>query len=290
MLRWFDCPGGERIEVKDCLDACPAGKRCLTLPTLVKISSERPWTGEASTTQLLNGTKYEFLRLTNDYTMNPRSDKAFALLGTEHHDMLEHVAEELGLPAELSLTGDGRNVFDVMELEGDAYVLTDYKTWGAFKVAKTFGIVIVNTVKEAYVDGTGKKRTRTIHTRAEIPEQGDWFEVGMQQNRYRMMIEAKGLPIKRTQVQVTVRDGGLKATYQYGIMENMYLRDVPYIPDTEVTEYFDRKQSDLAVALDMGGWPDMCSEYECWDGRRCGKYCEVWEHCPRGKQERMING
>ena len=108
------------------------GSQCLTLPTLVKVGTERVWTGEGSTTQLLNGTKYEFLKLTNDYCINPRKDKAFALLGTEHHDMLEHIAEGLGLPAELSLTGDGHNVFDVLELEGDAYVLTDYKTWGAF--------------------------------------------------------------------------------------------------------------------------------------------------------------
>ena len=170
------------------------------------------------------------------------------------------------------------------------WVLSDMKTWGAFKVAKTLGIVVVESYKESYNDKAGKKRTRTVNIRKEVPEEGDWFDVGMQENRYRMMIEAKGLKVSRMQVQITVRDGGLKATVNYGIKDNMYKRDVPLMDDGEVYTYFEYKQGNLAAALKTGAWDYLCTEHECWDGMRCKRYCEVWQHCPRGKQEHMGNG
>ncbi len=290
MLKWFTCPDEERVEVKDCWKGCRLGSRCLTLPTLVEVGTERKWTGEGSTTQLLNGTMYSFLTLTKDFTINPRVDRIFALHGTAHHKLLEGRAATLGLPSEISLTGEGHNVFDLLEPEGDGYVLTDYKTWGAFKVAKTLGIVVVESYKESYNDKAGRKRTRTINIRKEVPEQGDWLDISLQMNRYRMMIEAKGLKVVRMQIQVTVRDGGLKATQNYGIKDNIYKRNVPLMDNGEVEEYFYTKQADLATALIDGEWSNMCSLPECWDGVRCARFCEVWQHCPRGKQEHMGNG
>lgn len=290
MLKYFVCPDGERTTIKDCWEACRLGSRCLTLPTLVEVGTDREWTGEASTTQLLNGTMYEYLRLNHDYAINPRSDRAFALLGTAHHKLLEGRAQELGLPSEISLTGDGRNVFDLLEREGDAYVLTDYKTWGAFKVAKTFGIVVVNEYKETYKDKAGRERTRTIKERAEIPERGDWFDVSMQLGRYAYTVAEKAnIPIARIQVQVTVRDGGLKSAQYYGVTDNMYMREVPMPPKQEVDDYFTWKQERLQAALGGVDEPDMCTEDECWDGIRCARFCEVATFCPKGRQERMIH-
>lgn len=266
------------------------GRRCLTLPTLVEVGTERVWTGDGSTTQLLNGTMYEWLKLTNNFSINPRSDKAFALLGTGHHKLLEGRAAQLGLPSEVSLTGDGRNVFDLLEIEGYEYILTDYKTWGSFKVARTFGIVVVHEYEEHYTDRAGRKRKRTIKERAEVPERGDWFEIGMQLGRYAYAIQDKsGIKVARAQVQVTVRDGGIKATVQHGITDNMYLREVPLPSRTECEEYFALKAAQLAEAM-SNGWTDVCDEYECWEGVRCAKFCEVAHLCPKGKQERMIRG
>ncbi|GAG88317.1 unnamed protein product, partial [marine sediment metagenome] len=42
---------------------------------------EREWTGEASTTQLLNGTMYSFLKIIQPYIVDP-DDMAFAIHGT----------------------------------------------------------------------------------------------------------------------------------------------------------------------------------------------------------------
>lgn len=274
-----------------CYKACRFPDRCLTLATLVKVGAERPWTGTASTTQLLNGTMYEYLKLTNDYVINPRKDKAFALLGTHHHELLEEVANALGQPAEISLTGDGKNVFDLLEHENDSYTLTDYKTWGAYKTARTFGIVVVKSEVVYYTDKAGKKRQKTIKEWGEQPEKGDWFDVGMQLGRYKMMIEDKlGITIDKVQVQVTVRDGGLKSAATQGVAENMYKRELYWIPERgEIDGYFDEKQEHLTSALSHG-WKNPCSEHENWEGRRCQSYCEVWMHCPKGKMERQING
>jgi len=293
MLKWFRCPNGEEIEVAQCLGSCPQGQRCLTLPTLVEVGRERKWTGEGSTTQLLNGTMYEYLKLTNDFTLNPRKDKAFALLGTHHHELLEKRAAELGLPSEISLTDDERNVFDLLEYNDGEYTLTDYKTWGAFKVSRTLGFVCVHKEVIHYTDKVGKKRQRTEKTFAEQPEKGDWFDVGMQLGRYKMLIVDKlDITIAHVKVQVTVRDGGLKTATQYGINENMYYRDVYWLPERdEIESYFFNKQYDLVAALGEGhGWDTVCSEHENWDGARCRGYCEVWMHCPKGKMEKQING
>ena len=113
MLREFICPDGAHVPVESCLKGCRMGERCLTLPTLKLISKEREWNGVASTTQLLDGTMSAYLKLTKDYAVDPDS-RAFMLQGTKHHKELEIVAKELGLPAEIPLSGD-RDIFDLIE-------------------------------------------------------------------------------------------------------------------------------------------------------------------------------
>src|SRR4030042_1804166 len=104
-LKWFRCPDSEVISVEECLDECRIEERCLTLPTLAYISKEREWNGVPSTTQLINGTMLEFLKLTQPYLIDPDS-RAFSLSGTLHHSDLQVIANELGLPAEIPLSVD----------------------------------------------------------------------------------------------------------------------------------------------------------------------------------------
>ena len=136
MLEWFKCPDTQIIPFKDCLTKCRMPERCETIPYLHLASSEREWTGEASTPQLLNGTMMTFLKITQPYVIDP-DDMAFAIHGTKSHSQLEEKAKELGLPSELSTTQDGRNVIDLIEHEDGIMTLTDYKTWGSYRVAKS---------------------------------------------------------------------------------------------------------------------------------------------------------
>jgi len=152
-LKYALCPDGEQVEVEACLKRCrrPEG-RCLTLPTLHAVLRERekvvwgcPNCGREitsqdeeflrveerpmicpdcrkemdlvylpSTTELLNGTRLSFLKLTKPYTVDPM-ERAFALLGTRHHQRLEAVARKLNVLSEEKLKGEISGILDLLE-------------------------------------------------------------------------------------------------------------------------------------------------------------------------------
>ena len=288
-LEYFKCPDNQITTCKDCLLGCRMGERCLTRPTLHKIYRNREWTGEGSTTQLLSGTMLEFLKLTNDYTIEPE-EMAFAILGTVHHESLADEADILGLPAEVSLTEDGKNVFDLLEFDDGLVTLVDYKTWGSFKLAKTLGIVVVNKEVVYYTDSIGKKRQKTIKHFGTDLDHADTFEIEMQLNNYRLAIEEKSDNIvDKMKVQVTVRDGGLYTATGYGVFKRMYLFPVARIDDGVVKDYFNKKNEYLKFAMSKGTWSEACSPYERWTNAsgadvRCQRFCPVAEFCPYGKR------
>ena len=293
MLKYFVCPDGELVEIQDCWNGCRMGRRCLTLPTLVYVGTQRE-PGAPSTTQLLNGTMYEYLKHTYDYAIKP-SSKAFALLGTRHHEMLSEVADKLGLPAEISVTDDDRNIFDLLEMDGDQLVLTDYKTWGSFKVAKAMGIVVVDEQQVHYTDKAGRKRTKTDKTWGIDPEQADNWEAELQLNNYRIHIEHQlDRHVDRMQLQVTVRDGGTFVATGRGVTELIYLIEIPRIHDKIVEDYFTQQATNLNWAIHNNETPvEPCTPRERWHNpntgkdARCQGYCEVWNHCPHGRQVKL---
>jgi hypothetical protein len=295
MIEGFICPDGVKTTVEDCLRQCRMGERCLTLPTLVSISKEREWNGVASTTMLLNGTMHEFLRLTNPYYIEPDS-RAFMLQGTKHHKELEDIAHELNLPAEIPLNID-RDIFDLLEFEQGQLVMTDYKLWGSFRVARALGIV--ETGKQPDPSGAvyktnskwGKAGSPKMVPKFDIvKEQADNFEAEMQQNRYRIMLKELGINLSRMQLQVTVRDGGLYIAHSRGVLKNVYRIPIPELPDDYVRDYFAAKDAALKQALKQGYWETPCSPQECWDGIRCKRFCDVAHLCPKGKIIKEING
>jgi len=92
----------------------------------------RIWTGKPSTTQLLNPTRMEFLKITKDYAITPQ-ERAFALLGTQHHRRLEIIAKKIAeLEAEKKLSDNiNTGILDLLEPDNGKWILTDYKTWGS---------------------------------------------------------------------------------------------------------------------------------------------------------------
>ncbi|KKN75189.1 hypothetical protein LCGC14_0383480 [marine sediment metagenome] len=288
MLEWYKCPDETIVSVKDCLAKCIQSERCLTLPTLTLIAQERKWTGTASTTQLLNGTMYSFLKLTQPYTVDPDS-MAFALLGSKHHQQLSDVAKTLNLPSEIPLTDEDRDIFDLLEPDNGGWTLTDYKTWGSFRVAKCLGIV--KTGKQPDPSGEVYKRAgawgaagspKMIDVFQQVPSEADNWETEMQLNRYRIMLKERGLQIGRMQIQITVRDGGLAVSRSRGIERNTYMVPIKRLEDEETKRYFTTKANLLKVALEDKGWTNPCDNRECWDGVRCRDYCEVALFCPKG--------
>lgn len=291
-LEWFKCPDDKVCLVKDCLSSCRMDERCLTLPTLTLMAEERVWTGTPSTTQLLNGTMLEFLKLTQPYIVDP-DKRAFALSGTKHHKNLQEYAKELGLPAEIPLSID-RDIFDLLEPENGEFVLTDYKLWGSYRVARALGLVEVGKKPDpsgAVYKTSGKwgkaGEPKMVSVFQSMPQEVDLFNEELQLNRYRIMLEELGIAISKIQLQVTVRDGGLAVATSRGLDSNIYRIPIQRLGNSIVIDYFDRKSHNLAIALDNGRWTVPCDDRECWvnergEPKRCQDYCEVAIYCPKG--------
>lgn len=285
-LQWFKCPDEKVIKVEDCLKQCKLKERCLTLPTLTLIAQERVWSGIPSTTQLLNGTMYEFLKLTQPYMVDPDA-RAFMIAGTKHHQNLEEFAKQLGLPSELPLNID-RDIFDLLEPENGNWTLTDYKLWGSYRVAKALGLVEVCKKPDptgATYKTSGKwgkaGEPKMVPVFQSMPQQVDLFNEELQLNRYRIMLEELGIPITKMQLQVTVRDGGLAIASSRGVTRNTYKIPIRKLDNEGVKKYFANKEATLLSALDTGT-VIPCDNRECWDGARCKGYCEVARNCPKG--------
>ena len=140
---FFICLDGHKIEVEECLKegGCRLKSRCAARTYLRMISTDRPWTGKPSTTQLIAGTMLSFLRLTVPYAVRP-DDCAFMVHGTKVHRNLESVPDELSLIEE-RLTGETTGVtgiFDLLTVEAGKTSLCDLKTWGSWRMTKALGL------------------------------------------------------------------------------------------------------------------------------------------------------
>ncbi len=288
-LTEFICPDKQSYPVQHCLTKCRMSERCLTLPTLSLIAHGREWKGIASTTQLLNGTLQEFLKLTRPYTVDPDT-RMFMIGGTKMHQELDVKAKELGLVSELPLSID-RDIFDLLELEDGQIILTDYKRWGSFKVAKALGIKKVG--KRPNPDGECYKSSgawgkagspKMISNFSTVPEEANNWEAELQLNRYRVKLAKLGIMVDKMRLQVEVRDGGTYIAEGRGVYRNSYIISIKAMPDLVVEQYFEYKNSCLMEALDKGSWSEPCNPKECWDNNRCKEYCDVWSYCPKGIQ------
>ena len=293
MLKGFICPDGARVDKQECFSKCRMGQRCLTLPTLVSVGSDREWTGTPSTTQSINGTRLEFLKLTEDYYIDP-FNQAFALLGTRHHGMLEVVATKLNVLTEEKLSEEVSGILDLVEPDGelaDWYILTDYKTAGSYKVASAIGMIKIGKAPDPSGElykSTGKwgkaGTPKMIDKFGISPDMANMWDWELQLNNYCLMVEAVGFPISKIRIQATVRDGGTIAAKSRGIIENIYMIPVKRLDDKEVRWYFASKADLLRTSMSTGQMPPPCSEQERWDGKRCQGYCDVWQYCDLGQE------
>jgi hypothetical protein len=254
-LTHFICPSGDKVAIADCLKSCP--DRCMSLPTLQAIGGDkRIWNGKASTTQLLNGTRYSYLEITKDYAVSP-DEYAFALIGTRHHKILDEVAKKLGMISEKKL--EGTEVSGILDLlvpdNNGGFELWDIKTSGSYKIANALGLT-----KEP------------VHIK-------DWE---LQLNNYRLMLEGLDFKITKMFIQATARDGGLASSKRLGITRKINKIEIQRLDDDYVACYFASKNKALLNALQSGTLPPMCDYDERWANNKCLGYCPVVEFCPEG--------
>lgn len=256
-LKFFNCPDGITRDIAQCLEACPRPEgRCLSLPTLHELSYNREWTGKTSTTQLLNPTRMEYLKIVKDYAVTP-NDRAFALLGTQHHRQLEIIAKKIAdLESEKKLSDEiNTGILDLLEPDGDKWILTDYKTWGSYAVAKM-------SDHNSY----------------------DYQHNALQLNDYRLKVETLGFVVSKMRWQITVRDGGTFTARNNHVDDKILLIDADRLDNDFVTDYFYAKNQALLTALEKNELPELCDYQERWNGRRCAGFCEVMPFCPEGRK------
>jgi len=276
----FICPDGQKTKFEECFKECRMKERCVTLPTLKVISQQREWTGKPHVTQCLKGTLEAYRLIVIPYYVSPQR-AAFRLLGSNHHKLLE-------APADLPVLDEQLFSEDDAESQGqpdlwDDGTLTDYKTWGSFKVAKALGLYKVDVpTGEIYKSGAKKGQPKTRKETRQSNDKIDMDDAIYQINRYRIFYEDAGFKVKKMQVQATVRDGGLMAAQRTGVDRNIYVIPIPLLEDRQVLEYFGEKSRRLIEAMTEGFCkPEyFCAKEECWNGRKCEGYCDVSEGCP----------
>lgn len=294
----FQCPDKVEVPISECLVKCRLGQRCLTKPTLLKIAqSERPLSNTPSTTQMLNGPLQEFLKHTVGFSVDPQS-RAYALLGTGHHEALSNLTFG-GDVAEERFHGDGTSgqpdLLEPDEENPGFHVLTDYKTYGSYRVMKIMGLVKKERRSTTEFYKTNSKYGRKGEPKREVyfeadPEAVDMTAEQLQLNHYRILCEEKGYKVSRMQIQVTVRDGGLMTARQRGLHRLMYLIEIPILDNWEVMSFFEARRDELNHAFSTGEMPRLCNSWESWDKRKCQQFCDVARFCPQGVEELATQG
>lgn len=253
--------------------------------TLAAISEQREWKGVPSATQLLSGTREEYLKIKKKYPINPQ-DSIFAIFGTGCHAFLETFLENDEMVAEKRLsdpTGTYTGAFDCYD--GKRHILYDVKTYGSFKTAHLMGLV---KHKEPVLDKdgnqlkyrNGKKKYKTWFTVGHK----SCFDVAVQLNAYRGMIENLGYPVDDMQVEVFTRDAGTFSAKDRGVLTNMQLVRINKIEDKWIQRFFLEKARRLKTAVETDTLPPICSHRETWGGRKCESFCAVWMYCDKGRK------
>jgi hypothetical protein len=276
----FECPDSEKILIEKCLASCRMGGRCVSKPTLMMMSKRREWKGKISATQGLNGTRMEYLKITQPFSERP-TDRAFALLGTFHHIKMQGVTVPESLTEEWMEDEAGTGMFDCYDAEEKA--LYDFKTCGCFKINRALGKVKQEEIDpgaEPYKSGPrkGQPRTRTVWSMGEP----DIFEWQMQLSRYAWMIRDAGFEVERAFVQATARDFNAQNAKQYALDRQIYIIPIDILSRETVVPYYIEKQDALLSALAEKKIPPPCNDRETWSGRRCAGYCSVWSYCEIG--------
>ena len=287
--KWFMCPDKERIEIEKCLEfqGCRMSNRCAPLPYLRAASYDREWKG-ISPSSAGSDARLLWLKATKPYAVDP-AQRAFALLGTAVHGKLS--LHDYNILAEEKLSDEQmEGTADLLEKDeyGEGYILTDYKTFGSFKVAKCLGIkkqtieiTDSNGEPVRYKSGARKGEIKTRQEAEQRPEFVDMDSEILQLNRYRIFFENNGFPVTRMQLFVVVRDGGLRHAKGNMIENNIYTIPVPRKSDSKILSFYKDLDAKVKAAFKENDAP-LCSEALTWNGRRCESFCEVSNYCERG--------
>lgn len=255
----FICPDKTKVKIDACVNCV---HRCHSLAYLESAGHDREWKGVPSTTQLIGGTRAQYLKITQPYYIDPEG-RAFAILGSWSHAKLDYLAKDAKFISELKLDGDITGTLDKLEpdpIDKGCWYLIDHKTWGSFSLVK---------------------------------KDGDNLETELQLNNYRCLVEhndkiaeivGSKIKISKMLVEVIIRDGNTKSAFMNKVNTCTKMVEVNRLDDKYVSEFFATKRTALLTALNTNTLPPACDSRENWGWRKCKNYCEVFEYCPEGRK------
>ncbi len=287
----FICPNRDKISIEQCLSLCPHHIRCMGKPTLEAVAAsvkDRKLGRKYSVTELISGTRELYLKKTTDYAVDPQ-DQIFAMHGTAVHSICEKssssaVLTEIRLSNELytgqidaygDLLGDGKRV------------LLDYKVTSSYKAFLSLGYYKVDEpTGEVYKSGIkkGLPKTRKVLKCDGIRRILQW---AVQVNAYRMLLEKHNFKVDDMYIQMYVRDYSLRISDERNIDRPIYLLKVNRISDLWLQRYFQIKKDMMDRAMKERSIPAFCRKTESWNGRKCERYCAVFEACKKAYEEQQ---
>jgi len=299
MLNNFVLPNGDKITVEQALNG--EADKFAPRPLFKYLSRERTWTGRPSTTQLLNGNRYNVLRLVANWDMEIEGS-LFAFLGTGVHKVLEEAGDLTEMHIEYKgITGTA----DLLSND----TLIDYKVFGSYAVARKLGVVKTGMKEIIGDDGlpvlrkrnskygcVGEPMTEPVYSLD--PDKADLKNETLQLNLYRLGILEAGIEVKRLKLFVLVRDSNTTSARSRGVVQQYYYVDIPILDKGEVENYFFPKRDELNNVMKVAKRyigksndkiveglrriiPEACNPEEAWNGRRCEGYCPVANICKK---------
>ena len=281
----FVCPNHDKILITQCLATCPHHIRCMAKPTLETVAksvSDRKLGRKFSVTELISGTREQYLKKTIAYAINPQ-DHIFAMHGSAVHSICEHstsssVLTELRLANDL-YTGQIDCYGDV--LGNGKKILLDYKVTSSYKAMVALGYYKEDVpTGETYKTGLkkGQPKIKKVWRYDGVKKLYEW---ALQVNAYRLLLEEHNFKVDDMYIQLYVRDYSVRISSERNITQPMYLLHINKISDHWLKAYFSAKKEHLAAALNDKIAPAFCSHRESWHGRKCVNYCDVHEECKR---------
>lgn len=279
--KYFICPSGNQIPISQCLLQCPEEQRCMFLPTLRAVAKSLNRKLDApSITELLTGTREQYLKKITDYAVNPK-DQLYAIHGTAVHTINENHTDGNMLSEERLYTSNTSGQMDLygQVLTNEDNTLGDFKVTSSYKLMKALGIYKVDVpTGDVYKSGLKKGQPKT---KKEFRYNGAHYRMdwAIQLNTYRMLLESAGYEVKDMVIQALCRDSGLRIAAERGITDSVYLIPINKISDHWLKKYIEIKSSRLEKALQNNEVPLLCSKKESWHGRKCEGYCPVSSQC-----------
>lgn len=281
----FVCPSGERIAISDCLKNCPRSQRCLFLPTLSAIAksvAERK-IENFTVTELLSGTLEQYLKKTNNYSIDPMAH-LYTIQGSAAHLLHQGEAQGNMLSEERFYDKNFSGAIDLYGgiLDENTATLGDLKVTSSYKIMRCRGrysVSIPSPNNEVYKSGPKKNQVKTTKVWRDDGVK-HCLDYSLQLNSYRLLLQQASYPVERMVVQLLCRDYGLQIAYTRGIDQPVYLLEINPISEHWLRLYLETKAKRLREALDNNVLPPPCNARERWHDRKCTGYCEVSSFCP----------